>query len=228
MFCFILWLMAVVVSQSQSTEESAICHPEMHQFCKQQMEWGGQGAQPDLELTGRWRGLLLSQIPVIIHGCLNKIRVLTLWGWRKLSAKTGMDGMVWEDDHLWAVTVIHFGGKPSGVAAARSWVPQDIQSWVIPSRWWGSFQPLYLGQVALPQAFSISKPWSFIPKSKNSLFQHRMRQRSSCTECPTVMEQDITIIAARWLGFAFIIGIAIHLTGVLRFPSQNWHLTDTW
>lgn len=62
-----------------------------------------------------------------------------------------------------------------------SWVPQDIQSWVIFSRWWSSFQPLYLGQVALPQAFSISKPWSFIPKPKSSLFQYCMRQRSSCT-----------------------------------------------
>lgn len=41
------------------------------------------------------------------------------------------------------------------------------------------------------------------------------------------MEQDITIIAARWSGFAFMTGIIIHIAGALRFPSQDWLIRHT-
>lgn len=138
MFWFILWLTAIVISRSQSAEGSAVCQPGTQQFCKKQMGWGGQGRhsstllrwlasqEPELELTGRWKGLPLSHNPVITHRCLNKRgRVYTLWGWSMLSGhQTGMDGVIWEDDHLGPVTVTHFGGETSGLIVAHSCISQ--------------------------------------------------------------------------------------------------------
>lgn len=125
MFWSILWLTAIVISRSQSTEESAVCQPGTQQLCKQQMEWGGQGGhsstllhgltsqEPELELTSRWKGLLLSHNPVIAHRCSNKSgRPDTLWGWCMLSVhQTGMDGVIWEDDRLGAVNIPLFLGE---------------------------------------------------------------------------------------------------------------------
>lgn len=101
MFCFILCLTAIVVSRSQSTEESAVCQPGTQQFCKQQMEWGGQGWHSSallcwltlLELAGRWRGLLLSHNLAITHRCLNKSSRVHSWG---------MEHVIWTPDrHGW-------------------------------------------------------------------------------------------------------------------------------
>lgn len=127
-----------MISRSQSTEESALCQPGTQGFCKQQMEWGGEGGHPstllhwpslqelELELTGRWRGLLLSHNPVITHRCLSKSRrVHSLWGQSMLSGnQTGMDGVIREDDHLGAVTILHFGGETSGLIVPYIWVSQ--------------------------------------------------------------------------------------------------------
>lgn len=135
MLWFILWLTAIVISRSQSTEEC--CMPTRNTAILQAakgVRWAGRTLQhsavlahtqePELELTGRWNGLLLSHNPVIAHSCLSKSRrVRTLWGWSMLAGhQTGMDGVIWEGDHLGAVTTTHFGGETSGLIAAHSWV----------------------------------------------------------------------------------------------------------
>lgn len=241
MFCFILWLSALAISQSQSTGESSVYtqtrKAAIHQQHVECDEQGGHPSsllhwitlqEPEQEATGRWRGLPSSHNPAIIHRCLNESSrsVHTLWGQSMLSGhEVGMDSVISEDDRLGEVIITCFGGETSDLIVAEY---QSVPLWMILFGLWASFQPLYLGQVALLQAFSIFKPQRLSLKLKSGLFQYRMSQRSSCTEWPTVTEQDITIIAARWSGFAFIIGIIIPTTGVLRFTSRDWHLTATW
>lgn len=64
-----------------------------------------------------------------------------------------------------------------------------------------------------------SKEWSFPIQNEPEKQWHRL---TYCHRARHYITED------RRSGFAFIIGMIIHITGVLRFLIQDWHLTGTW
>lgn len=177
MFCFTLWLSALVISQSQSTGESAV-YRQTSKAAIHQQQWDGQGEhpsalpcwltlqEPEQEATGRWRGLLSSHNPAIMfewkQECSHPLGTEhVIWapgrdGWSHLRRR-----LLGRSDHhlLW--------GGTSDLTVAEY---QIMPPWMILCGLWASFQPLYLGQVALLQAFSIFKPQRHSLKLKSGLF----------------------------------------------------------